>query len=278
MHGAMASAVALALALAPMTVSAAPDQVIENPEALEHFQRAQEAFDAEDYAAAIPELKSAYALEPNPLLLYAWAQAERFNGNCRRALELYKRYLETGPADKQRQLAEANVVDCEAELGEDATAAGTGDATGDTTTDGTDTTDGGGEDTDGGTPPGPPKPPGTDESTTKPWYKDWLAPTLGGAGLAAAGTGGALVALAVRQANESADAVTEMDHLDQADAAKGKNTAGWVLIGVGGALLVGAAVRYALLATGPRKSKTPKGQARVLRRISGRGAGLSIRF
>ena len=278
MHGAVAGAVAVALVLTTTPVSAAPAKVIENPEALEHFQRAQEAFDAEDYAAAIPELKSAYALEPNPLLLYAWAQAERFNGDCRRALELYKRYLETGPADKQRQLAEANIVDCEAELGEDATTVG-GDTTGDTTSDATGATTGDttGDPTGNG-PPKPPKGPGSDEPPTKPWYKDWLAPTLGGAGLAAAGTGAALVALAVKQANESADAVTEMDHLDQADAAQGKNAAGWVLIGVGGALLVGAAVRYALLATGPRKSNTPKGQARVLRRISGRGAGLSIRF
>lgn len=259
--------VTLCLALASFPVHAAPESVLSNEQAAAHFERAQEAFDREDYAAAIPELKAAYALENNSLLLYAWAQAERFNGDCRRALELYKRYLETDPPDQQRQLAEANVVDCRAELGE---VPPVPPPVGDGEPDPADE-EGEGEDTTVVKPP-----PGEDTAGPKPWYKDWLAPTLAGAGLAVAGTGGALVALGVRQGQDAPSAITEMDYFAEGDSARTKHTAGWVLVGVGGALVVGGAIRYALLALRPRKSA--KTQARVVPIFGGRSAGLSVRF
>lgn len=269
------SIVAMAVVLCSVPVSAAPAAGLSNPRALEHFAAAQEAFDREDYVAAIPELKAAYALEPSPQLLYAWAQAERLTGDCGRALKLYKQYLETGPAEQQRQLAQANIVDCEAEVGGGGAVVapvplndGSGDdpVAGDDAASG-DATDNAADDPTAGadTPPG-----------GKPWYKDWLAPTLAGTGLVAAGAGGALVALGVQQGRGAPDAITEMDYFDEGDAARGKHTAGWVLIGVGGALIVGGAIRYALVATkGSRKSKK---QARLSPSIGRRSAGLVVRF
>ncbi|MEM6994475.1 MAG: hypothetical protein AAF721_28425 [Myxococcota bacterium] len=263
---AVACAQAIAVALVALPAHAAPESVLENPEARAHFEAAQEAFENEDYAAAIPDLKAAYALEGNPLLLYAWAQAERFSGNCKRALELYKQYLDRGPNDEQRRLAEANIADCQAEVG--------GTDPDPPPKDPTDPTDpSGNEDTSTApattgatdTPPG-----------GKPWYKDWLAPTLAGAGLLAAGGGGALIALGVRQGRDAPTAVNEMDYFEEGDAARAKHTAGWVLVGVGGALVVGAAIRYALLAAGVGKGG--KKTARVLPGFGGRSAGLSVRF
>lgn len=251
---------ALALLLASLPAAAGPDSVLDSPKASKHFERAQAAFDREDYAAAIPELKAAYALEPNPMLLYAWAQAERFSGNCRRALELYKQFLAFDPAEEQRRLAEANVLDCQAELGEPAPTESPTDrtSTGPTSTD--------------------PDPPATPEAPAPraPWYKDWLAPTLGGAGLAMVGGGAALVALSIRQGADSIDAITEMDYLAQGDAARKKHAAGWVLVGMGSALVVGGAIRYALLGLGV--GKAGKSQARVRPGFSGTGASLSLRF
>lgn len=92
----------------------APESVLEDPAAIEHFVRGHDAYSRRDYATAISELEAAYAIEPNPLLLYARAQAERFSGNCKTALELYQRFLDADPAEEHRRLTETNVVHCEA--------------------------------------------------------------------------------------------------------------------------------------------------------------------
>jgi len=258
----LATAVLVATFVVETPAFAQAPSGVTNERALEHLARAQEAFNREDYAAAIPELKSAYALDPDPTLLYAWAQAERFNGDCKRALELYRRYLDTDPPAKQRNLAEANVVDCEAEVGPAAVA---GDTPADTGTEVTDPE-----------PEATAPEASTDGPEPKPWFKDWLAPTLAGAGVAAAGTGVAFVILGVQQGEEAPSAVTEMDYLDADDGARTKHTAGWVLVGIGGALIVAGGIRYALLATGPRKSKAKTEQARLRPRFG--GTGIAFRF
>jgi tetratricopeptide (TPR) repeat protein len=188
---------------------------LENPTAREHFQRAQAHFDDGDYAAAVPELKAAYALDPDPMLLYAWAQAERLSGNCPKAVELYRRYLGTDPAPEQVRLTEANLLDCGAEV----------------------------DDSDG---------PHTDRPP-RPWYTDWLGGSLFALGAASTITGGVLVALGQQDVDDSAGATTQDEYFDGIEQGRTKNTAGLALVGVGAALVVGSVIRYAVVGTRDRR-------------------------
>jgi len=245
----LATSVAL-LGLEPSPeAAAAPSQVLKDEEAQRHFDRAQVHFQSEDYAAAIPELKAAYGLEPNPMLLYAWAQAERLAGSCSRAVELYRRFLETKPAAEQRQLAEANLLDCEAELPEPAPA------------------------------PSPeldplaqddPSDPPTDVEPPRRWFADPAGGALLGVGVAAAATGGVVMGLGRRRGTQAPNADVEDDYLDIRAAATRMHTAGIITLGVGSALVLGAIIRYAIVAkrgraSGPRDAARWSPQASGLR-------------
>lgn len=251
--GLVASLALVGLAM-PAAASAAPEQVLEDREARAHFARAQEHFESEDYEAAIPELKAAYALEPNPMLLYAWAQAERLAGSCTRAVGLYRRFLETEPEAEQRQLAEANLLDCEAELP--------------ATTPAPESEPGPPEDDS------PPPPPPTDEPT-RHWARDPLGGVLFGLGVAGMASGGVLMGLARRRGTQAPNADVEDDYLALRAEAQRMNAAGIVTLSVGSALLVGGVIRYALVATRGRRSDTAARWAPIW---TGVGVGLRGTF
>jgi len=69
-----------------------------------------------DYAGAIEHFERAYALHPSPQYLYAWAQAERSRGNCEAAIELYRRFVDTGATGASREAALQNETRCRDEL------------------------------------------------------------------------------------------------------------------------------------------------------------------
>lgn len=231
---------------------------LSNPRAREHFARGQAAFEAEDYERAIPELKAAYALEPNPLLLYAWAQAERFAGRCGKAIELYRKFLESDPGPAQARLAETNILDCEAALSEERPPA---------------------------PPPAPvitpteepPSPPPEDEPPPEitPWYRDWVGGTLVGVGAASLVAGGVVFALGRRQASNADAARTEGEYIDEVDAARVKQITGAVLLGVGGALVLGGAIRWGVWSNRNKGTSVEIGAAL---HPSGRGLIVQGRF
>lgn len=252
-------ALCLGLALvAPPRAVAAPTDVLHHPSALKHFEKAQKRFDEEDYAGAIPELKAAYAIEPNPMLLYAWAQAERLDGDCQRAIELYERFLEKEPAQGQRQLAEANIADCEAELADrgEPTPAPTTDPLVDA------------EPTEDLEPSAPP-------DGEPPWHRDWVAGTLLGVGAASLIGGGVLLGVGKAEVDSSVDASSEEAYFDQADAGQAKFAAGAVLTSIGGALIVGGIVRLGILRARARK-RASAGRAAVGVLYGPRGATLVL--
>ncbi|MEM9457436.1 MAG: hypothetical protein AAGF11_24865 [Myxococcota bacterium] len=256
--GLVVSLVLVGVPVSP-AATAAPKkkQVLQDKEARAHFNRAQEHFESEDYEAAIPELKAAYALEPNPMLLYAWAQAERLAGSCARAMGLYRRYLETDPPTEQRQLAEANVLDCEAEL----------------------------------PPPPEPEPesepeidpmpedaaddPPASDEPNRPWHRDPAGGVLFGLGLAGVASGGTLMGVARIQGSQAPDANIEDDYLAVRARAERMNIAGIVTLGVGSALLVGGVIRYAVVASkGRRRSDTAFRWAPIW---TGAGGGVGLK-
>jgi tetratricopeptide (TPR) repeat protein len=66
---------------------------LSNAEARTHFDSGNAAFALGDYAKAAQEYEKAFALKPDPALLYNAAQAHRVAGNKQRALLLYQNYL-----------------------------------------------------------------------------------------------------------------------------------------------------------------------------------------
>ena len=58
-----------------------------------HYEKATSAYALGHYAEAAAEYEKAFALKPDPALLYNAAQAHRIAGNKQRALLLYQNYL-----------------------------------------------------------------------------------------------------------------------------------------------------------------------------------------
>jgi hypothetical protein len=79
------------------------------------MERALELYGARSYVAAAAEIEAAYAIEPKPELLYMWAQSKRLGGDCRAAVELYERFLATGPSAEERARAQKNIQRCQAQ-------------------------------------------------------------------------------------------------------------------------------------------------------------------
>jgi tetratricopeptide (TPR) repeat protein len=75
-----------------------------------HVKKGDAFKEAGDYAAAAREYKNAYDLVPHPVLFFNLAQVHRLDGDRKRALEYYERYLAMEPdgqASKQaRQFAD----------------------------------------------------------------------------------------------------------------------------------------------------------------------------
>ncbi|HET6284563.1 MAG TPA: tetratricopeptide repeat protein [Polyangia bacterium] len=97
-------------AAAPPTV--APDEV--DPEARRFTTEGMSEFNSGHFAEAIEAFKAAYQRTPAPALLYNLAQAYRMQRTCALALETYRRYLDSNPAGKLRELTEKHISEMQA--------------------------------------------------------------------------------------------------------------------------------------------------------------------
>jgi outer membrane biosynthesis protein TonB len=80
----------LCLALAVLCASTARGDELD---AKGHYERGLAAFALGNYQTAADEYEKAFAIKPDPALLYNAAQAHRLAGNKARALQLYTNYL-----------------------------------------------------------------------------------------------------------------------------------------------------------------------------------------
>ena len=74
------------------------------------FTRAQQAFESEEYARAVAALESAYAIFPEPNILFRIGQAHEKSKQQALAIAYYKRYLKLKPQASDRELVEARIV------------------------------------------------------------------------------------------------------------------------------------------------------------------------
>jgi tetratricopeptide (TPR) repeat protein len=233
-------AVALWLALA------APGQLLTNPEAKAKLQEAQAAFKAEDFDAAAAAVEAAYLIEPNPMLLYPWAQAERSRGNCAAAVELYGRFLDTDPPKEAAGPARENMQRCQEQL--DAAAAEAEPEP--------DVVDEVIEEEPEPEPEPVPTPVTKDEpAKAKRWYADPLGGALVGVGVVGVGVGAGLLGVASSRAGKAADAGSHSEYLDMRIGATKLRNGGAVALSIGGALVIGGVVRYVIVAKQGKQAK-----------------------
>lgn len=75
-----------------------------------HMDRAAKAHKAGDYALALDELRAAYAIDPQPKLLYAIAQVHAKLDDCTKAIEYYEQFIAATP-DKNKQTVAHQAID-----------------------------------------------------------------------------------------------------------------------------------------------------------------------
>lgn len=81
-------------------------------EARAHIARATELHSASKFREALDELEKAYALDPEPPLLYAMGQVYVSLGECDQAITFYERFLASKPSAKSAALANEAIEVC----------------------------------------------------------------------------------------------------------------------------------------------------------------------
>lgn len=263
----------LPLVSTPFVAAAVAPTALTDPEAQAKLSEAQGAFGSGDFAAAAAAIEAAYLIEPAASLLYPWAQAERKQGNCEIAIELYQRFLDSGPADDIAVAAQGNIDRCNEEI-DDAEIIVVDDDTEQAEVDDASQQDEVAEDdfladeqaetdeqaeiaeesdaeTDEAAPTGVVKRE-DDPPKAKKWFLDPAGGVLSGLGIVGVVGGGALLGVASSNAKKVGDQDTNTDYLDARDGATQRRNGGVAALAIGSTLLVAGVIRYAVVA---KKSK-----------------------
>lgn len=199
--------------------------------AAEHVHVATIAFEKQNYALAITELRAAYDEVPDPSFLYALGQAYRVSGDCARAKDAFRAFLDTNPSQKHREAALANIERCTPAPPPSTPRAAKA------------------------APAASPPPPAASTAVTpepastrqKTWYLDVPGGALTGAGVVAAVVGTVLYA-GGRSRVSDADAVRDdgafANNRDEADGGLAQQRVGLVVMGAGAALVTAGVLRY----------------------------------
>lgn len=179
------------------------------------------AYNRGDYETAAALAEGAYAENPDPTFLFSAAEAFLAADDCERALRSFKRFLATEPPEIDADAARRRMQRCAEETPEE---------------------------------PSPPSPSAVTPPTTPPPIQPqptiardpiFLGTLIGGIGVAGAGAG--LLVGSQLAATDAPFAPTEDAWEAKVAQARGLGTAGAVLLGLGGALIVGAVARAIVL-------------------------------
>jgi uncharacterized membrane protein YidH (DUF202 family) len=227
-----------------------------------HVDKAAKAHKAGDFEAALVELQTAYALDPQPKLLFGIAQVQAKLDNCNDALITYQLYL-SKEKDKQKQAVVKQAMEaCKTRLAE-RTAAGESAAEATAEPPPVDHVDeppprvSQPSEIVDDLPPGLPRArlsaPTAVERRGSPWYRDVLGDVLVLGGVAA-GVAASVYYVRARgdlDAGERASTIVEYDQL--VERAHDRRTIAVILAG-GGAVLLGVGIlRYALRDRGEQR-------------------------
>jgi len=208
--------VALSLLLSTSLANAKPE--VSNRDSVQQLATtADQAFQKGDVKAARDALLEAIALEPdNMKLVFGLAQAERFLGNCERAVELFERFLRNDPEPEQERAALEKRAEC------------------------TDAPPPQPEPPppEASPPPAEPRPDPVPAPPPDPPTRQVAGPVLVAVGAVLTIAGAALVATSFSRANRAPNEPTQEDYERFRDSSKPLAQAGWSTLGVG----LGAAV------------------------------------
>jgi tetratricopeptide (TPR) repeat protein len=251
-------ALGLALSIAAPSSAFAEPIPIEDPEAKALFEEGVTLYEDGDLEAALVKLDASLAIQRSTEALFTKGQSLNRLGRCREAVPVYKEVLTQVAPGSEAEAAVKNVlVVCAEKMAEEDDAPPVAPVIeADSEADGALT--GGGDEVDE-----PPKKPG------KRWYKDPYAPVLIGVGAIGIGVGGYYLGQA---ADENARQPEQYDEFAaKGDRVRRLQIQGGVILGVGGALLLTGAIRYAVLAARDRRSRTA-----VAPSFGPRWAGISV--
>lgn len=198
-----------------------------------HFADGLRLYAEKDFKGASSALELAYNAQNKQTTLFAWAQAERLQGNCDKSKELLSKYIANGANPKQSEAAFKLMEDC-------TPAAVTPDDPVETTDPnvGTDTT------VTGNDPIGDVTTSTVDSSP--PWYRDWIGATLLSTGVVSTLFSAVSYSSALTSEEDAKKAGVSYDEfLKLRSKAEDARTFS-VVLGVTGGLLVGAGVVYVL--------------------------------
>lgn len=250
----MVCAAAVGAFLAPTLALAGPAPV-SDPRAVSEYEAAGTAYEAEDYEKALEHIKKAYAIEQSPKLLWSWATLERQLGNYKVAAGLYEAFLEQSPNSSRAGEAATYLVEMRALAGEPITPGEDGD----------------GDAGENGDEPPPPDDEDDDNDDVSPLKGEKLAPILLGVGAVVTITGGVLMGIGRSRHSNAGSQPTEQAYFNELDVSRNVYYAGAATLGVGGLIMIGGAIRYAIVA---KRGKTPKSTASAM--VTPRGFGLSF--
>lgn len=224
------------------------------------FEAGKEAFAQGRYAEAAAAFERAYERQPEPLLLFVWAQAERRAGHCEVAVPLYRQYLTLDPPEADVAVTRDAIEAC----GEDPDLVLVPPPAPESEGEDEDES----EDEDEGEP-GPVEPP--PERTPRAAVRDPWGHALTWTGVVVAGIGAGLLGTAHARRTAGDRAMDEQEYREALSGAPALSRAGIALLAGGGALLVAGVVRFSVVAVRGRRSEA----AAALRP---RGLGLTWKF
>ena len=231
--GSHRQALIAAIVLAAAPVVAAPS----NPEAKKAFDKGVAAYQKNDYPGASAAFAKSFALETDAETLFAWAQAERKQDHCDKAIELYTKLLGMDLPEENKAVVRGQVAECKQIV----------DAQKPKKTE-----------------PEPPKPEPPKPEPAKPdivapppkgdvaitaeghaWYADPIGDALVIGGVVGLGVGGALWASAHSASQGIATAPDYPTAKALEDKANSRGRLGTISLGAGAALVVGGIAWYA---------------------------------
>ena len=209
-------------------------------EAKVHIEAATKLHATGKFTEALEELRLAYAIDPQPELLYATGQVHVQLGNCPRAIAFYERFLASKPAAVAAAAAKEAIETCKSAPPPEPEPVPVPVPVPVTTAP---------------EPPQPPPPqPEQPPSAGTPWYRDVIGDVLVSGGVVAS-----VMSVVFYQQMSSklddADAAMSYDAHQAArdDAASKRNLS--LAFGAGGVVLIGAGVvRYMIRDRGDRRS------------------------
>jgi len=224
-----------------------------HPEARARLDSATAHYEAGNYEDAISDFRVAYEIDPQPRVLFAWAQAERKSGDCRSAVRLMNKYLESRPPERAAQVARQVIETCEAALATRPP-----------------------EPEPKPEPPPPPMPtvipppPAPPPGVRTPWYADPIGDTLGVAGLIGLGVGTTFFIRSSATQSEVEHATNYAEYNKAIDSARSQRTFAIIGVATGSALLTAAIIRWLT------RDSAPEATSVVGWTDGDRGAGLSL--